>query len=85
MVNFKIWRDTRDITSEKDFAATGYDRASMRRCWEFLDMTSRSFAMVIKELEGDLARIVSSPLSQVSLVSKTNSGRSASSTWCSGH
>lgn len=61
MVNYKIWRETRDITNEKEFAATGYDRASMRRCWEFLDMTSRSFSMVIKELEGDLARIVSPP------------------------
>lgn len=31
----------------------------MRRCWDFLDMTSRSFSAVIKELEGDLARTVS--------------------------
>ena len=31
----------------------------MQRCWSFLDKTSRSFAAVIKELEGDLARTVS--------------------------
>ena len=30
----------------------------MKRCWELLDMTSRSFAAVIKELEGDLCRAV---------------------------
>jgi hypothetical protein len=30
----------------------------MRRCWDFLDQTSRSFAAVIKELDGDLARTV---------------------------
>lgn len=30
----------------------------MRKCWDFLDQTSRSFSMVIKDLEGDLARTV---------------------------
>lgn len=58
MIGYKIWRDNRDITDPKDYAATGYDRDSMKRCWEFLDHTSRSFSMVIKELEGELARVV---------------------------
>lgn len=31
----------------------------MRECWGWLDKTSRSFSMVIKELDGDLARVVS--------------------------
>jgi hypothetical protein len=31
----------------------------MRECWSWLDKTSRSFSMVIKELDGDLARVVS--------------------------
>jgi hypothetical protein len=31
----------------------------MRRCWELLDHSSRSFSAVIKELDGDLARVVS--------------------------
>jgi farnesyl-diphosphate farnesyltransferase len=48
----------RDITSMKEHPTSGWDRSSMRRCWEFLDMTSRSFAAVIKELDGDLARVV---------------------------
>ncbi|EEB90039.1 hypothetical protein MPER_11809, partial [Moniliophthora perniciosa FA553] len=48
----------RDITSMKEHPTSGWDRRSMRRCWEFLDMTSRSFAAVIKELDGDLARVV---------------------------
>lgn len=35
------------------------DRADMKKCWGYLDLTSRSFAAVIKELEGDLSRVVS--------------------------
>ena len=35
------------------------DREDMRACWKHLDNTSRSFAAVIKELEGDLSRVVS--------------------------
>lgn len=49
----------RDIKAQKEHPTSGWDRASMRRCWDFLDMTSRSFSAVIKELEGDLARVVS--------------------------
>ncbi|KAJ6480977.1 farnesyl-diphosphate farnesyltransferase [Mycena sanguinolenta] len=48
----------RDITAKQEHPTSGWDRASMRRCWEFLDLTSRSFSAVIKELEGDLARVV---------------------------
>jgi hypothetical protein len=50
----------RDITRKEEHASSGWDRQTMRRCWELLDFTSRSFASVIKELEGDLARVVSS-------------------------
>ena len=54
----------RDIAAQKEHADSGWDRKSMRRCWEFLDVTSRSFSAVIKEIDGDLARTVSSsPLS----------------------
>lgn len=31
----------------------------MKQCWMFLDLTSRSFSAVIKELEGELCRVVS--------------------------
>ncbi|TXT08677.1 hypothetical protein VHUM_02805 [Vanrija humicola] len=58
MVGYKVWRDHRDITDPKEFEVTGYDRETMKRSWDFLDQTSRSFAMVIKELEGELARVV---------------------------
>ncbi|KAI0718013.1 squalene synthase [Cerioporus squamosus] len=59
LLQYKIWHEPkRDITSPSEHATSGWDRPSMRRCWEFLPMTSRSFAGVIKELEGDLARIV---------------------------
>jgi farnesyl-diphosphate farnesyltransferase len=50
----------RDITRKEEHPSSGWDRPTMRRCWELLDFTSRSFASVIKELEGDLARVVSS-------------------------
>lgn len=53
------YEQKRDIAALKEHPTSGWDRASMRRCWEFLDMTSRSFSAVIKELEGDLARTVS--------------------------
>ena len=52
----------RDIKALKEHPTSGWDRQSMRRCWEFLDMTSRSFSAVIKELDGDLARTVSCTL-----------------------
>ncbi|KAK4683512.1 farnesyl-diphosphate farnesyltransferase, partial [Tremellales sp. Uapishka_1] len=59
MINWSVWHDaTRDITAPSEYATSGYDRPSMKRCWELLDQTSRSFSMVIKELEGDLARTV---------------------------
>ena len=60
LLQYKIWHEAnRDISNPSEWKHSGWDRESMRRCWEFLDLTSRSFAGVIKELEGDLARIVS--------------------------
>jgi len=58
LVNYKIWREHRDITDPDEFPTSSYDRPTMRKCWDFLDQTSRSFSMVIKDLEGDLARTV---------------------------
>ncbi|ODO11952.1 farnesyl-diphosphate farnesyltransferase [Cryptococcus amylolentus CBS 6273] len=58
MVNYAIWMDHRDITDVTELPTTCYDRPTMRKCWDFLDLTSRSFARVIRELEGDLARTV---------------------------
>ncbi len=60
LLQYKIWHEPkRDITNPSEHATSGWDRPSMQRCWYFLDMTSRSFAGVVKELEGDLARLVS--------------------------
>ena len=60
LVQFKLYHEfKRDITAKQEHPTSGWDRESMRRCWYFLDQTSRSFAAVIKELEGDLARTVS--------------------------
>ncbi|KAI0630529.1 squalene synthase [Trametes polyzona] len=59
LLQYKLWHEPkRDITAPSEHATSGWDRPSMRRCWEFLDLTSRSFSGVIKELEGDLARVV---------------------------
>lgn len=55
---YLLHEQKRDITAQQEHPTSGWDRQSMRRCWDFLDMTSRSFAAVIKELEGDLARTV---------------------------
>ncbi|KAJ6536552.1 squalene synthase [Mycena vulgaris] len=59
LLQYHIYHDQkRDITAPREHATSGWDRESMRRCWAFLDLTSRSFSSVIKELEGDLARVV---------------------------
>ncbi|KDQ62002.1 hypothetical protein JAAARDRAFT_31480 [Jaapia argillacea MUCL 33604] len=59
LVQFYLYHDKkRDITSPSEHKTSGYDRKSMQRCWDFLDMTSRSFSAVIKELDGDLARVI---------------------------
>jgi farnesyl-diphosphate farnesyltransferase len=48
----------RDISATGELVVSRWDKKSMRRCWELLDLTSRSFSAVIKELDGDLARTV---------------------------
>jgi farnesyl-diphosphate farnesyltransferase len=54
------YEPNRDIAKREQHPTSGWDRQTMRRCWELLDLSSRSFAAVIKmELDGDLARIVS--------------------------
>ena len=59
LVQYWLWHEPkRDITALGEHETSGYNRKSMKRCWEFLDQTSRSFSAVIKELEGDLARVV---------------------------
>ncbi|KAJ7509613.1 isoprenoid synthase domain-containing protein [Mycena galericulata] len=59
LLQYYIYHDQkRDITAPREHATSGWDRQNMRRCWELLDMTSRSFSSVIKEVEGDLARVV---------------------------
>jgi len=56
---FWLWHvPKRDITSVSEHDTSGWDRPSMRSCWDFLDKTSRSFSAVIKEVDGDLARVI---------------------------
>nr|CAA68054.1 squalene synthase [Ustilago maydis] len=57
MIGYKVWRDPlNDIKANPQ--ASGWDRQRMRDCWGFLDLTSRSFAAVIKELKGDVSRVI---------------------------
>ncbi|KAM0793423.1 hypothetical protein ACM66B_000872 [Microbotryomycetes sp. NB124-2] len=56
MINYAIWRDP--LHRIEDNTEAGLDREDMKQCWKYLDLTSRSFAAVIKELEGDLARVI---------------------------
>ncbi|KAG8936492.1 bifunctional farnesyl-diphosphate farnesyltransferase/squalene synthase [Tulasnella sp. 408] len=59
LIQYKLWHEQqRDLTATKEHANSGWDRATMRECWDFLDRTSRSFAAVIKQLDGDLARTI---------------------------
>ncbi|KAJ1025159.1 hypothetical protein NDA16_002665 [Ustilago loliicola] len=57
MIGYKVWRDPlNDIKANP--VESGWDRERMRSCWTFLDLTSRSFAAVIKELKGELSRVI---------------------------
>lgn len=56
LIHYKVWRDP--LNDIKSNPASGWDRPSMQRCWHLLDATSRSFAAVIKELEGELCRVI---------------------------
>ncbi|KAL9935392.1 hypothetical protein V8E36_005740 [Tilletia maclaganii] len=57
LIHYKLWRDPlNDITRNPE--QSGWDREEMRACWGFLDLTSRSFAAVIKELKGELGRVI---------------------------
>nr|AGA95493.1 squalene synthase [Inonotus obliquus] len=59
LIQYWIYHEQkRDITATEELETSGYDRQTMKRCWYFLDRTSRSFSSVIKELDGDLARVV---------------------------
>ena len=59
LLQFYLYHEQkRDIKAIQEHPTSGWDRDSMKRCWHFLDLTSRSFAAVIKELEGDLARTI---------------------------
>ena len=81
---WNYYEPTRDITKREEHPTSGWDRPTMRRCWQLLDLTSRSFAAVIKELDGDLARVVgpSPPLSFFGHIQRGGCIRSLTS--CSG-
>ncbi|KII88081.1 hypothetical protein PLICRDRAFT_125235 [Plicaturopsis crispa FD-325 SS-3] len=59
LVQFKLYHEQqRDLSDPAEHVTSGWNRKTMRRCWELLDMTSRSFSTVVKMLDGDLARVI---------------------------
>lgn len=57
LITYTVWRDpVHDFKRHPE--TSGWDRERMRECWSFLDATSRSFAAVIKELRGELSRVI---------------------------
>ncbi|KIJ21228.1 hypothetical protein PAXINDRAFT_160473 [Paxillus involutus ATCC 200175] len=62
LVQFYLFHgQKRDITAQQEHPTSGWDRATMRRCWYFLGTTG-SLSAVIKQLDGDLARTVKQPM-----------------------
>ncbi|KAG8905222.1 bifunctional farnesyl-diphosphate farnesyltransferase/squalene synthase [Tulasnella sp. 403] len=59
LVQYKLFfSHQRDITATQEHPDSGWDRETMQECWGYLDKTSRSFAAVIKQVDGDLARTI---------------------------
>ncbi|BGP12794.1 hypothetical protein JCM10213_008055 [Rhodosporidiobolus nylandii] len=56
IITYKMWRDP--LNNIQDNPESGWDRPDMRKCYDLLNATSRSFAAVIHELDGDLSRVV---------------------------
>jgi len=56
LVNYKLWYDPPNLEEHPEI--TRINEPNMKACWSFLDQTSRSFSAVIKELEGELSRVV---------------------------
>ncbi|CEQ38911.1 SPOSA6832_00382, partial [Sporobolomyces salmonicolor] len=52
----QLWRDPLNKIDENP--ESGWDRPDMKKCWGYLDATSRSFSAVIHELDGDLSRVI---------------------------
>nr|GAT50110.1 squalene synthase [Mycena chlorophos] len=56
LLRYKLFHaPSRDLTKD---ATTGWERETMRTCWRFLEEAGRSYAAVIKELDGELARTI---------------------------
>ncbi|KAA1127058.1 bifunctional farnesyl-diphosphate farnesyltransferase/squalene synthase [Puccinia graminis f. sp. tritici] len=56
LVNYKLWYDPPNLEEHPEI--TRINEPNMKACWLFLDQTSRSFSAVIKELDGELSRVV---------------------------
>lgn len=56
LINYKLWHEPPCLENHPE--VTRINDPNMQACWKFLDQTSRSFSAVIKELDGELSRIV---------------------------
>ena len=59
LIQFCLYYLKRRNSAWKEHPSSGWDRQTMRRCWELLDMTDKRICMFIKQLDGDLPRAVS--------------------------
>ncbi|KAF7308052.1 hypothetical protein MKEN_01167500 [Mycena kentingensis (nom. inval.)] len=56
IVKYKVFHErSRNLKTDP---TSGWERETMRACWVLLELTSRSYVAVIKELDGDLARTI---------------------------
>ena len=59
LIQFCLYYLKRRNSVWKEHPSSGWDRQTMRRCWELLDMSDKRVCMLAKQLDGDLLRVVS--------------------------
>ncbi|KIM24371.1 hypothetical protein M408DRAFT_233088 [Serendipita vermifera MAFF 305830] len=59
LAQYSVYHEPRrDITSPLELATTRYNEPTMRKCWDMLDATAGLYAVTVKGLDNDLARVV---------------------------
>ena len=59
LIQFCLYYLKRRNSAWKEHPSSGWDRQTMKRCWELLDMMDKPWCMLAKQLDGDLPRVVS--------------------------
>jgi len=64
VLRFYIFYKLRSASIKQE-PASGWHRSTMRRAWQLMELTSRSFSAMIITLDADVAQVVSSPIPMV--------------------